>query len=175
MKSKKAVIAIVTVLILIVICVVAFAKPIKAKLKVQQTQRNYQSLMDNSETPREIIQQAIKKGSKEPVYLVIYKSTCPHCQQEFKKVAQKVKEDKAEGATILVAQAPESGLISDFPQWVSNFKLPPSEVKLPAVVRYDLRDYSTPIPFPFTNWEVYESNGGWTTQIPNNLYWGSPN
>ena len=132
--------------------------------------QDYQSLMQgqNSSNPEELIKEARAKQTGSPIYLVVYKRSCSRCQDYQKLVREKVETYKKEGATILVAEAPEKGGASSYPSWIKYFKLPIA--KTPVIIRYDVASSSLSNVLAYTNFQVYsEETESWVFEgnIPN--------
>ena len=163
---KKKNIIIVSIVCLAVVLIGVFSiKPIQANLKEHETQRNYLSLMKGQKftTPEELLKDSLGNGKGNPIYLVIYKRSCPICQEDFKQVQTKINDYKKSGATILVTEAPQEGKVATYPTWVYQFRVP--DVKTPVLIRYDLSQHSNPIPLAYSNFEhYYGKSRGWITQ-----------
>lgn len=126
----------------------------------------YQSLTQgqNSSNPEELIKEARAKQKGSPIYLVVYKRSCSRCQEYQKLVREKVETYKKEGATILVAEAPEKGDVSSYPSWIKQFNLP--HATTPVIIRYDVSSSSPSEALTYTNFQVYsEHTESWMFEV----------
>lgn len=132
--------------------------------KKNHAHQYYQSLMQgqNSNDPEELIKDAKIKAAT--IYLVIYKRSCSRCQDYQQLVREKVESYKKEGATILVAEAPEKGGASSYPSWIKQFSLP--HATTPVIIRYDVSANSPSEALAYTNFQVYsEQKESWIFEV----------
>lgn len=126
----------------------------------------YQSLMQgqNSSNPEELIKEVRAKQTGSPIYLVVYKRSCSRCQDYQQLVREKVETYKKEGATVLVAEAPEKGDVSSYPSWIEQFNLP--HATTPVIIRYDVSSSSPSEALTYTNFQVYsEHTESWIFEV----------
>jgi|GEM_PF-4704526 len=134
----------------------------------RQTYIKYQALMDgqSSKDPETLIHKAVDKAPNIALFIVIYKRTCPKCQEYQAAVQKEVERYKKNGNVVLVAETSGKGEATSYPDWLTKFQLPHDET--PVIVRYDLSSVSNPVPIKYSSYQVYGGTG-------DNWIWRSEN
>jgi len=126
--------------ILVILILVGSTPKVKNWWLETQTKMEYQYLMkgQGAKKAEDILDQAVKKNKSKAIQLIIFKRTCPYCQKEREIVRKKAEELKAKGDLILVVEAPQKGIVKDYPKWVKQyFEIP--QVSVPVLVEYQFK------------------------------------